>query len=207
MELHIRSGWFDGMVHLYAAEHSRGVASDEGDRLGMDESRQEADLPNYEDSTFRSRRPSSVEVSAQPPKELEESFRDDLDIGRDAGRALSTENEGGAMGIFESTGQDGSGDAEQFWHDEGVPDSLASAVKDQNTPRRREASMPTSSRIVLKFRVCGWPEDTWDPALVYILMASAETTDMRLGVEVPRTVVMDPSGVSASTSVSIVVVA
>ena len=73
---------------MCAAEHSLGVASDEGDRLDMDESRQEDELLNYEDSTFLSRLPSSVEVSTEPPRELEESFRDELDIGRDAGRVV-----------------------------------------------------------------------------------------------------------------------
>ena len=59
---------------MCAAEHSRGVASDEGDRLDMDESSQEDELLNHEDSTFRSRLLSSVEVSTEPPRELEESF-------------------------------------------------------------------------------------------------------------------------------------
>ena len=95
-----------------------------------------------------------MEVSTEPPRELEESSHDDLDIGRDAGKALSTEDEAGALGIFDSTWQDGSGDAVQFWHDEGVPGCLAS-VKDKHTPRRWQVSMPTSS----------WPEGTWDPHL------------------------------------------
>ena len=64
--------------------------------------------------------------------------------------------------------------------------------------------MPTSSWIVLKFRVCSWPEDTWDPALAYILMNSVETTDKRSEVEVLSTAVMDPLGVWASTSVVVV---
>ena len=45
-----------------------------------------------------------------------------------------------------------------------------------------------------------------NPALAYILMDSVETTDKRLEVEVLSTVVMDPFGVWARTSVSIVVV-
>ena len=134
MEPHNRSCWFDGRAYSYAAEHLRGVVPEEGDRLGIHESRQEDELLNNEDSTFRSRRPSSVEVSTEPPRELEESSRDDLDI---EAKALSTEDEASAPGIFDSTWQDGSGNAVQFWHDEGVP-----------------------SWIVLKFRVCGWPEDT-----------------------------------------------
>ena len=59
---HVRSCWFDGRAHLCAAGHLRGVASDEGDRLGVDASRQVDELLNYEDSTFRSRLPSSLEV-------------------------------------------------------------------------------------------------------------------------------------------------
>ena len=74
--------------YKYAAEHLRGVVSEEGDRLGKDENRQEDKLLNYEDSTFRSRRPSSVEVSTEPPRELEESSRDDLDIGTALGRTV-----------------------------------------------------------------------------------------------------------------------
>ena len=42
----------------------------------------------------------------------------------DQGRALSTENEAGAVGIFDSTWQDGSEDARQSWHDEGGPTAL-----------------------------------------------------------------------------------
>ena len=63
-------------------------ASDEGDRLGMDESTLVAERPNYEDSTCWSRHPSSVEVSTEPPRELEESFRDDLDTGMNAGHVV-----------------------------------------------------------------------------------------------------------------------
>ena len=102
--------------------------------------------------------------------------------------------------------QDGSEDAVRFWHDEGAPDSFASAVEDKNAPRRRQASTSTSSRIVLEFRVCGWSEDAWDPALVHMLMGSVETTDERFDVEVPSTAVMDMSGVSAGMSVSMVIV-
>ena len=80
MEPQNRSCWFDGRAYSYAAEHLRGVVSGEGDRLGIDERRQEDKRLNNEDSTFRSRRPSSVEVSTEPPRELEESSRDDLDI-------------------------------------------------------------------------------------------------------------------------------
>ena len=61
---------------------------------------------------------------------------------RDQGRALSTEDEASALEIFDST------DAVQFWHDEGVPDSLASAVED-----------------VRKFRVCGDQKILGDPPL------------------------------------------
>ena len=107
----------------------------------------------YEDSTFPSRLPSSAEVSTEPPRELEESCRDDQDINIDTGRVvcppvrkileklkslrslrrlyvvsleggrrnsvinpgtLSTENEAGAQGIFDNTGQDSSEDASHF---------------------------------------------------------------------------------------------
>ena len=54
----------------------------------MDESRQEDELLNYEHLTCRSKLPSSVEVSTESPRELEESFHDDLDVGRDAGRVV-----------------------------------------------------------------------------------------------------------------------
>ena len=37
----------------------------------------------------------------------------------DQGRALSTEDEAGALGTFDDTWQDGSEDAAPFWHDEG----------------------------------------------------------------------------------------
>ena len=74
---------------------------------------------------------------------------------QDQGRTLSTENEAGAVGIFDNTWQDVSEDAVQFWHDHGGHDSLASTVEDKSAPRRRQASRSTSSRIVLKFRVCG----------------------------------------------------
>ena len=49
-------------AYLCAAEHLRGVASEEGDRLDRDESRQVDELLNLEDLIFRSRLPSSVEV-------------------------------------------------------------------------------------------------------------------------------------------------
>ena len=38
-----------------------------------------------EDSTFRSKLPSSVEALTEPPIELEKSFREEMDVGRDAG--------------------------------------------------------------------------------------------------------------------------
>ena len=66
--------------------------------------------------------------------------------------------------------------------------------------RRTQASTSTSSSIVLKFRACGWSQDAWDPALV----SSVETTDKCFEVEVPSAA--DMSGVSAGTSVPMVVV-
>ena len=50
------------LAYLCAAEHLRGVASEEGDRLDTNGSRQVDELQNYEDLTLRSRLPSSVEV-------------------------------------------------------------------------------------------------------------------------------------------------
>ena len=91
---------------------------------------------------------------------------------RDQGRASSTESQTADPGIFDGTWQDGSEHAAQFRHDETVPDSLASAVEDKNAPRRRQASTSTSIRIFLKFRVCGWSENTWDPALADMPMDS-----------------------------------
>ena len=91
---------------------------------------------------------------------------------RDQRRALTTENETGDLGIFEGTWQDGSEDAAQFRHDEGVPGGLAPPVEDKNAPRRRQASMFASIRIAPKCRVYGWSEDTWDPALADIPMDS-----------------------------------
>ena len=73
----------------------------------------------------------------------------------DQGRALSTENEAGALGIFDGTWQDGSEDARQSWHGEGRPDSCASVVKDRNASRERPASTSTSGRIVLELWICG----------------------------------------------------
>ena len=67
--------------------------------------------------------------------------------------------------------------------------------------QRRQAS-----RVVLKFRVCGWSEDAWDPKHGDILMDSFKTSERRFEVEVPITAVMDTSSVSARTFVSIVVV-
>ena len=167
----VLSGGFN--CFLCASEHLRGVASDEVNRLGPDESRQVNDLLDYEDSTFLSRLPSSAEISTESPRELEESFRDDLDIDMDAGRvvclsvrkiiekskslcslrrlhmapveeageiasstweqgrALSADNEAGAQGTFDDTGQDGSEDTAPFWHDKGGTDSLASAVEEK----------------------------------------------------------------------------
>ena len=233
---------------MRAAEHLRGLASDEGDRLGMDESGQVNEPLDNEDSTLRSRLPSSAEISTGPPRELEESFPDDLDVNmaarrvvcvavrkileklkslcslrrlhvapmegagetasstQEQGRALSAENEAGALGTFDDTWHYGSEDAAPFWHDEGGPDSLALA-EDKIVPRKRQASTSTSSMIFLKFQVHGWSENAWDPAFVYILMDSAKATDKRFEVEVPITAIMNMSSVSAGTFVSVVIVA
>ena len=124
----------------------------------------------------------------------------------DQGRALSTENEAGAMGIFDNPWQDGSEDAVQFWHDEGGPDSLASAVEDESAPRRRKPSTSTSSRIVPKFRVCGWSEDAFFPLTWVHPDELCRDNRQAFRGWVPSTAVMDMFGVSAGTSVSIVVV-
>ena len=61
---------------------------EEEDRLGTGESKQVDELLNYEDPTSRPRPPPPVEVSTEPPRELEEPSRDDLDIGMDAGHVV-----------------------------------------------------------------------------------------------------------------------
>ena len=103
---------------------------------------------------------------------------------RDQVRALSTENEAGALRIFDNTGQDGPEDAAPFWHDEGGPDRWASAVENKMGPRRKPANASTLSRMDQKFRVYGWSEDARDPALGYMLMDSVKATDKRFEVEV-----------------------
>ena len=67
---------------MCAAEHLRGVAPDEGNPLGMDESRQVDELLNYGNPTSRPR--------PLPPVEgdLEVMSRDDLDVGMDVGRVV-----------------------------------------------------------------------------------------------------------------------
>ena len=67
---------------MCVAEHLRGVTSDEGDRLGMDESRQVDELLNYRDPTSQPRPPPPVEG------DLEALSRDDLDVGMDVRRVL-----------------------------------------------------------------------------------------------------------------------
>ena len=106
--------------------------------------------------------------------------------------------------FFDSTEQDSLEDAKQSWHDEGGPDSFASVVKDRNASRRRQASTSTSSRIVQKLSICGWPGDAWDPATAYLLTVSVDTTNQRFEDEVPSTAVVNMSGVSGSLSVSMV---
>ena len=116
----------------------------------------------------------------------------------DQGKALFTENEASALGIFDNTRQNGSEDAAPFWHDEGGPDRWASAVEDKMEPRRRPANASTLSRIDLKF-LYGWSEDARDPVLGYTLLDSVKATDKRFEVEValapadnsPRTLRVD----------------
>ena len=83
----------------------------------------------------------------------------------------------------------------------------AAHVKEPATPSKFVARVPrVSPRPKGKaFCVCGWSEDAWDAARPNILVGSFETTDERFEVKVPSTAVMDMSGISASTSVSIVV--
>ena len=74
-------------------------------------------------------------------------------------------------------------------------------MKERATPSKLVARVPRVSPRPKKnsLRVCDWSEDSGDPARAYIL-GSVETTDERSAT------VMDMSGVSAGTSVSIVVV-
>ena len=83
----------------------------------------------------------------------------------------------------------------------------AAHLKESATPSKLVARVArVSPRPKEKaFCVCGWSEDAWDNARAYILVGSVETTDERFEVEVPSTAVMDMSGVSAGTSVCIVV--
>ena len=78
----------DGRAYLGIAEHLPEFAPDDADRAGMDESRQVDEVPNYEGPMSRPRPPPQVEVSTKPPRELEESFRNDREIGMDAGRVV-----------------------------------------------------------------------------------------------------------------------
>ena len=79
---HVRSCCFGGREYLCAAEHLRGVAQDEGNRFGKDESRQVDELLNCGNPTSRPR--------PLPPVEgdLEEMSRDDADVGMDVGRVV-----------------------------------------------------------------------------------------------------------------------
>ena len=79
---HVRSCWVGGRADLCAAEHLRRVAPDEGNRLGMDESRQEDELLNCGDPTSQPRPPPPVDG------DLEEPSCDDLDVSMDAGRVV-----------------------------------------------------------------------------------------------------------------------
>ena len=60
---------------------------------------------------------------------------------------------------------------------------------------RHRKSASTSNKIVLKFSVCSWSGDAWDPALGYIGMVSVKTTDERLKVEGPSTAITNMSSV------------
>ena len=117
-----------------------------------------------------------MEVSTDPPRDLEESFRHDLDIGMKAGR-LACFSIGkifkklkslGSLGRLDGGSWKEAGETASSSRDQSRALSTAFAVEDKNAPRRRQASTSTSIRIVLKFRVCGWSEDSWDPALAYI---------------------------------------
>ena len=204
--------WWTG---LCAAEHLRGVAPDEGNRLGMNESRQVDEL--FRDdldvgmdagrvACFSVRKIFEKLKSLCPLRRLHvapwEEAGETASSTRNQGRVLSTENEGSTRGIVDSTGQDSSEDAKQSWHDEGGPDSFATVVKDRNASRRRQANTFTFSRIAWKLGVCGWSGDAWEPATAYLLTGSVGTTNQRFEGEVPSTAVVNMSGISGSTSVS-----
>ena len=55
---------------------------------------------------------------------------------QDQGWVLSIESQADTLGILDTTGQDSSEVARRSWHDEGRPDSVASAVKDRHASRR-----------------------------------------------------------------------
>ena len=128
----------------------------------------------------------------------------------DQGRALSIDNEAGALGIFDNTLQDGSEEVAPFWHDEGGPDRWGLAVEDKMMPRRMPTDASTLSRIDLKFRVYGWSEDARDLAHGYILTDSVKATDKRFEVEVavapsdnsPRTLRVDALSLGKNPTMS-----
>ena len=84
---------------------------------------------------------------------------------------------------------------------EGRPDSVISAVKDEEAPRRRQANMSVYRSVVRKWGILDWSEDAWDPAVVHIRTGSVDRTNQRFKEEVPGTLVLDMSGVLAVQAV------
>ena len=85
----------------------------------------------------------------------------------------------GTWWIPDGARQDSSEKGNWSWHDEGRPDSVISAVKDEEAPRRRQANMSVYRAVVRKWGILDWSEDAWDPAMVHIRTGSVETTSQR----------------------------
>ena len=99
---HDRSGWwvlFGARAYSCATEHLRGVTPDEADRQGLDERRELEELlkaaceVHNEDLTSQPGRPPPVEIPTEPPREPEETVRNDLDIGMDAMNQLTLQKD------------------------------------------------------------------------------------------------------------------
>ena len=74
---------------------------------------------------------------------------DSIEFPWDPGRALSTESEAGALGIFDGTWQDGSEDVAQFWHDDVEPDSSKISPAEGKSSVLSSASDETRTRKFL----------------------------------------------------------
>ena len=78
---------FGARAYLCATEHLRGVTPDEADRQGLDERRQLEELLKaacLKTVSSQPGPPPPVEIPTEPPREPEETVRDDLDIVMDA---------------------------------------------------------------------------------------------------------------------------